>query len=175
MLKQRKLCVLPILILFLSSCAASYQNRIVQSPLSKLDRAKGVFISTPKNGRYDRTEYKNSGQMTASAVKAAFARFSNNTFVSDECLGRVCLKIMPTEQYGYYLKPEILHWEDRATEWSGLRDRIEIKISIYEAKSGNEIASSVLTGTSKWATFGAIIHKTYYPSHSTAVEPYFDI
>jgi hypothetical protein len=147
-------CFIIAVIVFLSGCVSTYRNQVVQPPTSRLDRSKGVYISTPKDGWYGKIEYKNSGKMTASAVKAAFARFSNNTYVSDKCLGRECLKIIPTDQYGYYVEPEILHWEDRATEWSGIRDRMEIKISVYDAKSGAEIASSVLTGRSKWATFG---------------------
>jgi len=64
------------------------------------------------------------------------------------------LKEIPTERYEYYIQSEILHWEDRATEWSGLPDRIEIKISVYDTHSGAELASSILSARSKWATFG---------------------
>ena len=52
------------------------------------------------------------------------------------------------------MKPEILHWEDRATEWSGKSDRIEIQLVIYDAVTRKELANSSYTGTSKWATFG---------------------
>ena len=143
-----------IAVLLLSACSARFQTRLVQPSISRLERGKGVFISTPKDGWYAKIEYKDSGAMTANAVKAAFSRFSNNISVSNQCLGRECLKIIPTDQYAYYVEPEILHWEDRATEWSGLPDRIEIKISVYDAMSGKELASSVLIGRSRWATFG---------------------
>lgn len=48
----------------------------------------------------------------------------------------------------------ILHWEDRATEWSGKKDKIEIKLSIYGAEGNQEIAGTIIGGKSKWATFG---------------------
>jgi uncharacterized protein DUF4823 len=131
--------------IFLSGCAATYNQQILKSPTSKLERDKGVFISTPKNGWY---------VMTANALKAAFSRFSNNIYISEDCSGLECLKIIPTEKYAYFAEPDILHWEDRATEWSGLPDRIEVKISIYDAALGAEIASAVKSGKSKWATFG---------------------
>jgi hypothetical protein len=41
--------------------------------------------------------------MTANAVKAAFSRFSNDIFISAECLGSECLKIIPTAKYAYYI------------------------------------------------------------------------
>ncbi len=147
-------CWITIMFLFVAGCSATYQDRVIQPATSRLDRGEGVFISTPKDGWYAKIEYKNSGAMTADAVKAAFARFSNNIYVSDKCLGRECLKLIHIDRYAYYVEPEILHWEDRATEWSSLPDRIEIKITVYESKSGAELASSVLTGKSKWATFG---------------------
>jgi hypothetical protein len=50
--------------------------------------------------------------------------------------------------------PEILHWEDRATEWSGIPDRVEVKLLVLEAQGNKEIASIVISGKSKWATFG---------------------
>ena len=118
------------------------------------ERGKGVFISTPKNGWYGKTEYKNSGKMTASAMKAAFSKFSNNVYISEDCMGKECLSIISTEEYAYYVETEILHWEDRATKWSGMPDRIEIRISIYDSRLKAEIASVVIDGKSKWTTLG---------------------
>ncbi|MGE0284337.1 MAG: DUF4823 domain-containing protein, partial [Rhizobiaceae bacterium] len=54
----------------------------------------------------------------------------------------------------YIFQPLILNWEDRATEWSGIPDRITIKMVVYDVSSGKEIASSVARASSKWATFG---------------------
>lgn len=141
-------------VVFLSGCSATYQQDIVKSPQSTLSRGKGIFIATPKNGWYGKTEYRNSGKMTADAVKAAFARFSINVIVSEKCFGLDCLKVIATEHYEYYVQLEILHWEDRATEWSGLPDRIEVKISVYDSRLGTELASSILSARSKWATLG---------------------
>jgi hypothetical protein len=92
--------------------------------------------------------------MTATAIKAAFSHFTSNVVVTEQCIGMDCLKLIQTDRYGYYVEPQILHWEDRATEWSALPDKIEIKISVYDASLGTELASSVLTGRSKWATLG---------------------
>lgn len=144
------LCCLPLL----AGCSATYTHDVVSGPGVTLDRGRGAFISTPKDGWYGRTEYRGSGKMTANAVRAAFSRFTSNVLVTEQCSGMDCLKVIPTDRYGYYVELQILHWEDRATEWSGLPDKIEIKISVYDASLGTELTSSVLTGRSKWATFG---------------------
>ncbi len=56
--------------------------------------------------------------------------------------------------FDHYIIPEILHWEDRATEWSGKPDKIEIKVTIHEGQDSKELTSAIISGKSKWATFG---------------------
>jgi hypothetical protein len=48
----------------------------------------------------------------------------------------------------------VLHWEDRATEWSGRPDRILLKKVVADAGSDNMISSVFIEGKSKWFTFG---------------------
>ena len=54
----------------------------------------------------------------------------------------------------YLFVPAILQWEDRATEWSGKPDKVEVRIDVYDAQSGNVVHSSLITGQSGLATFG---------------------
>ena len=42
----------------------------------------------------------------------------------------------------------------RATEWSGIPDKIEVKIIVYDGGTGKEVGSTLISGRSKWATFG---------------------
>jgi hypothetical protein len=58
--------------------------------------------------------------------------------------------------YDYYVVPEIVRWEDRATEWSGIPDKVEIKISIYEGLTWMNLASAIIYGKSKSFTFGSL-------------------
>ena len=53
-----------------------------------------------------------------------------------------------------YAEPIIVLWEDRATEWSGKRDRIIVKITVLDVSSGKLVDATTIQGTSKWATFG---------------------
>jgi hypothetical protein len=141
-------------VFLLSACASTYQNQIVTAPTSKLIRGKAVVIATPRNGAYDRKEYQSSGRQTALAVQAAFARYSDSVVVSSRCTSVTCLEAEGVGDYEYLVVPEILHWEDRNTEWSGIPDRVEIKLVISNARSKVQLASIVILGKSKWATFG---------------------
>lgn len=137
----------------LTGCASTYTTTPIAPPSAKLIPSKSVLIATPANGVYGTAVYANSGKMTADAVRAAFVRYTGTATVLPECRDLACLEKSQTQRYDYYVVPEILHWEDRATEWSGIPDRLEVKLSIFDGNN-KELASSVITGKSKWATFG---------------------
>jgi hypothetical protein len=56
--------------------------------------------------------------------------------------------------YTYLIYPVILHWEDRATEWSGIPDKITVEISVIDVATGAVLDSARIEGKSKWATLG---------------------
>ena len=143
-----------ILAVLLSACASTYKQAVVSVPSAKLERGQAIAIATPKNGAYERKEYPASGRQTAAVVQAAFARFSDQVIVSASCADLACLQGETKQVGGYFVVPEILHWQDRNTEWSGIPDRVEIKIVVTHSQSGTVIASVVIAGKSKWATFG---------------------
>ena len=124
-------------------------------PISEaLDPGKTVLISVPADGMYGSTVYDNSGRMTAEAVRAAFAKHASSADIITGCTGKDCLNIVDDQMCGYFVMPVIRHWEDRATEWSGKSDRIDIQLVIFDAATKEEVANSSYTGKSKWMTFG---------------------
>jgi hypothetical protein len=137
-----------------SGCAATYEHRAVTEADAALDRGSPVLIGQPGNGRYGATEYEGSGKAVARAVQAAFAAHSNHVRVVPVCESFGCLNARDDSGEAYLVVPQILHWEDRATEWSGKLDRIKVKVSVYETGQSDPIASRLMSGKSKWATFG---------------------
>lgn len=85
-------------------------------------------------------------------IRTHFARFTHANTVAPNCNSLSCLKETPGGA-DYYVVPEILHWEDRATEWSGIPDKVEIKISVFD-KRQTELASTLISGKSKWVSPG---------------------
>jgi biopolymer transport protein ExbD len=138
-------------------CSAKYTTVQVNenSTIPKIERSKSVLISVPKDGHYAANQYVGSGKMTAMSVKSAFARYTNDIKISESCSEKPdCIAEAKNNQYYYLAYPEILQWEDRATEWSGLPDRIEIKITIFDTALNSEVDSVIIRGKSKWMTMG---------------------
>ena len=138
----------------IAGCASTYKHSEFQAPTAKLDSTKGVLISTPEDGWYENTQYRNSGRIAANAIRAAFSKNAKRADVTSDCKGDECLNSIDSKKYAYYVKPIILHWEERATEWSGKPDRVEIQMVIFDVLTKEELANSSYTGKSKWATFG---------------------
>ena len=139
---------------FLLGCGTSYEQTVVKPSMGSLEAGKSVLISAPQDGSYGGKEYEGSGQVTAGVARGAFLRFATQADVTTDCHGADCFDRARAGGYGYYVRPEILQWEDRATEWSGVSDKVEIRLSIIDVRTGQEIASQVIAGKSSVWTFG---------------------
>jgi hypothetical protein len=148
--------ILITLICFLTGCSATYQRiDVTDQPQEKIPRNSKILISTPDDGQYANKKYEGSGRMTSLEMSAAFKRYSNQVDVTTNCSTTAkCLLEAERSGYVYLIFPEILHWEDRATEWSGKPDRIEVKISTYKVQSKFEIHSTIIAGKGKWFILG---------------------
>lgn len=139
----------------LAGCADSHQwlpRQPVSAPLSPKNH---FYISTPVDGQYESEKYKGSGQQTAKALydallkKTSTARIgrlaeSYNGALSDARAAKQDILIFPT----------IVRWEDHATEWSMIPDKVEVKIDVIEVRSGETLGSGTVQGKSGLATFG---------------------
>ena len=150
-----KLFILMLGVFFVVGCSNSYNYKFLKEPPSKLRKEVGVFLIIPKDGWYGNKTYNNSGKMTSQALKNEFLNYTSSVHISSECKEiNECLKIIPEKKYNYLVLPEIMHWEDRATEWSGKPDKIKIHILIYNIYSKEEICSAMVESKSGLGTFG---------------------
>jgi hypothetical protein len=152
---MRRLALLaPVILGALTGCTSTYKTDVVSESTAKLATGSSVLIATPANGTYGGKTYSGSGPATAQAVQSAFHRYTNSVGIVSACSDFDCLLRTSGGSAKYYVVPVILHWEDRATEWSGKRDKIEIKLMVFDGETGLELSSAVIAGKSKWATFG---------------------
>ena len=147
-------CFLLWVTLSVIGCSSTYRHSEFQAPMTRLDPSKGVVIVVPEDGWYEQIQYRNSGRMTAHAVRAAFSKHAKRTTLAQGCSDAECLAQVDITRFGYLVKPVILHWEDRATEWSVKPDRIEIQLIVYDTVTLSEVANASYMGKSKLTTLG---------------------
>lgn len=144
-----------LLVSVLPSCADTHSIKRSDASAAMLDPAGSAYVSMPMNGRYGQTVYADSGTITAVEVTRAFSAFLTITTQAryaqskDEALEQARI-----EGYSYLVHPVIRHWEDRATEWSGLPDKISVEISVFDVATGELLDNARIDGKSKWATLG---------------------
>jgi hypothetical protein len=145
-----------VLMLLVVSCADTYQVvRSDPSPGARLEASSSIYIAVPADGVYGANTYRGSGQNTAQIINSAFAKRSRSTEVGRKTQSYAeARNAAAASGQEYLVFPVILHWEDRATEWSAIPDRVEVKIEVVEVASDRSIASAVITGNSGIATLG---------------------
>lgn len=141
--------------LLLSACADSHQLLRMDKEPQKLDARGIVYVSVPEDGRYGQTVYAGSGKNTMQIVVMAFSEHSgrvegghaHQSFEDSLAAAR-------NIGASYLVVPTILHWEDRATEWSGIPDKASIKVAVFNVSTGVIMDSVIIKGRSGIATFG---------------------
>ena len=147
--------LIPLTALTLAGCADTHELTRMKVTTAPLSREASAYIALPADGRYGQILYTGSGAQTAQEVAGAFAPYLRKTSVAiasediDTALGSA-----EAGGYDYVLYPEILHWEDRATEWSGKSDLVSIKISIIKVDTIDILDSVIVKATSGLATLG---------------------
>lgn len=152
--KKTKKIYLYIISLFLFGCADTHQLVRTTNNQISLSKDKPVLIIAPKDGQYGGQYYAGSGATTAQIITASFAKYTLQIDAVKNKDFKSAISYAKENNYYYLVYPLILHWEDRATEWSGISDKVSVKISILEVSSGSELDSVIIEGESGLATIG---------------------
>jgi hypothetical protein len=141
---------------FLGACADTHQLiRNNTSATVRLTPSDAVVIALPEDGVYGTDIYDGSGQNTAQIIFSAFAKHTHSVKISPSKQNfEEALEATRKAGNKYLVYPIILHWEDRATEWSGISDKVEVKVEVIDATSGDIVTSGIVKGESGLATMG---------------------
>lgn len=114
-----------------------------------------VFIAMPEDALDKKEPVPNSGKRTALALHDAFARHTRTVFTARspepfaESLARA-----RAATCDYMVFPTILTWQDRPTEWTGVRDKLQVKIDLVSVASGVVVRTTTINGKSRFMTDG---------------------
>lgn len=151
--------LLPIIVMLgsiASGCASVQTVRLNDgASVKKLDPKASAYINISPNGSCNNTVYSGSGHQVATIIASALSKHLGMVEVAQENeKTKEGIAEAKTGGFTYYVDPLIIRWEDRATEWSGVTDKVEVKIAIFDTATGEITDSAILKGHSAWATFG---------------------
>lgn len=144
-----------LLFSMLAGCADSYHWTPQQGGSSRVTQQDRIYISTPVDGEYGAHAYKGSGRNTAQIIYSAISLKSRTVRIGGQD-GNFEDAMLQAQRSGQdvLIFPTILNWEDRATEWSMIPDKVEIKVDVVRVQSGEVISSGIIKGSSGLATLG---------------------
>jgi len=154
-MKKAMLCLLAVV--FIWGCAyTAEQITVGESAVHPKLRSDGsVYILVPEDGKYGTRIYPGSGSTMAQVIRAAFEKHVNRVQIAPEKENlEIALIKTRTQGFTYLVRPMILRWEQRAVQWAGNPDKVEIKIMIMDTATEAIIDSVVIKDKSRWFTVG---------------------
>jgi hypothetical protein len=152
----RKFCLLALAALTLMGCKSTYSEKDnTAGPPPLLRNSSRIYIAVPLDASYKKQVAQGSGKQTAQAVHAALAKYSRVVFI-----GKIpesteeALESARRANAEYMIYPHIVNWEDHATEYSGRRDRLDLKLDLIDARDGSLAFSREINATGKWLSDG---------------------
>lgn len=147
--------LLTTVIILLAGCADTHQTQNLVASGTRLSPGDAVYIGISADGVYGDQNYAGSGLTTSQILKAAFLQWTDRVKVAEgRAAFQEAIEAGRGLSYDYLVYPTILHWEDRATEWSGIPDRVEVKVVLVDLATGQTLESAIIKGKSGLATFG---------------------
>jgi hypothetical protein len=144
------------LLLACGGCKSTYsEKQITAAPAPMLHHNDRIYVAMPFDATFKKTVAQGSGKQTAQTLFAALSSYTQSVF-----LGKFpespsdALETARKYHVDYVVYPAILKWEDRATEWSGRRDKLELRIDLLSATDGQVAFSQEVEATGKWMTDG---------------------
>lgn len=158
MLSLKKLTFIFALVLapFLAGCKTSYtEKNLTNEPPPLLKSDSRIYVAIPFDASFKNKVAQDSGRTTAQAFQAAFLRYTRAVFISKypESLSEAIDRARAAG-LEYVLYPNITKWEDRATEFSGRRDRLTLKVDLIDLGTSRIVFSREIEATGKWMSDG---------------------
>lgn len=141
--------------ILLVGCAGYQMHVETPGQPTPLTRNAHACIAVPADGHYETQTYKGSGESTAESVNRAFAPYLDTTMLTTPAEAQEAA-LADSQKQGcvYLLYSQILHWEDRATEWSGKPDRAALKLMVLSVPDGKVLDDMIFHAKSSLWTFG---------------------
>ena len=158
---MNRLCfgVLALSLLVGGGCASEFEihrSKVGINPLAPA-ASESVYVSLPADGTSGSGNTLGPGHFAANAVAAYFSKNGGSAVVGDKPeTPDEGLRTAGSRRFTYCASPKVLHWEDRATEWSGKRDRASLGLIITRVSNGQVIDDAVIEGVGTWWTLGGL-------------------
>lgn len=153
---ERLLSAACLAFLVLTGCKSTYSEKnLTNEPPPLLRNSSRVYVAVPYDASFKNQVALSSGKRTAEALYVALTRYTRSVHMGKFPESATdALESARRFSAEYLIYPNIVKWEDRATEFSGRRDRLELKLDLIDMRDGRLAFSREISATGKWLTEG---------------------
>jgi len=156
MILARRFAAFCLIALALAGCESTYsQKDVTKEPPPLLRGSNRLYVAIPFDASFKKVVALNSGRATAESLFTAVKRYARAVYMGKfPESANDALDSARAVNVDYLIYANIIKWEDRATELSGIRDRLELRIDLLDMKDGKLVFSREISATGKWMTEG---------------------
>lgn len=139
-----------------AGCSSTYSEKNLSNEPPPILRSNSrVYVAIPFDASFKKTVAQGSGKATGQTFYAAFSRYIKASFLGlgPESLDEA-LDSARRRRVEYLVYPNILLWQDRATEWSGRRDVLHLRVDLIDLSTSKVVFSREIEARGKWMTDG---------------------
>jgi hypothetical protein len=143
-----------LLLLLLNACA--YTQHSLSPNNTQKDRplpSDAFCVMLASDGAYGSKIYLGSGRMVSNRIIYALRKKHPLTQLIENTDDDQAIQQCLSKGANYLISPQILHWEDRATQWSGMRDHVKIEIRLIKVNPKTFVRSAFFEARNNWFTF----------------------
>lgn len=158
--------------LLLTGCATANIEHLFSSDNvhGVLQGNETVFIALPQDGVFEGHTYVSSGRYVQEYFYDNVLRYADNVINATQPLSLAeAQEEAKTQKADVLIYPRIVHWEDRNTPWSGLRDKVRINVQVYSLAGNKVLDKTSLYATNRWLTF---VNAAPQNRLKTIIDPY---
>ena len=138
-------------------CHSTY-NQTFANPrpdVAPLRAGARIYIAMPEDAIDKKNPVQASGRRTAVALEDAFKLQTRSVHTSrlPETLADALTHARERE-CEWVAFPTIIKWQDRPTEWNGVRDKLELKIDLISVATGEVVRTTHIEAKSKFMSDG---------------------
>ena len=152
-----KLLFTASVMLLAAACQHTYKE-VAITPVSErpqLSKTSVVYVAMASDAMRKDDLQIGSGAKVSQLLRDTFARYARRAYIARRVESLPdSIATAKAGKCDYVIYPTIQRWEDRATEFSGMRDKVEVKVDLAETATGSVVYSTVIQGTSRWMTDG---------------------
>jgi hypothetical protein len=142
------------MLLLLNACAYTQHSvSPINAQKEKISPSDIFCIMLASDGTYGEKTYSGSGRTVSNRILYSVRQKRPLTQLVETSDEDQAIQQCLSKGSNYLLSPLILHWEDRATQWSGMRDRIKIELRIIKVAPKIFVRSAFFEARNNWVTF----------------------